>query len=67
MPGNRGQYAGLYSIAWATAQTCGPLIGSLIADDYGFGLLWWIVGAVCIGGSVGFYLLYLRDEVGGRT
>lgn len=67
VPGNRGQYAGLYSIAWATAQTCGPLIGSLIADDYGFGLLWWIVGAVCIGGSVGFYLLYLRDEVGGRT
>lgn len=55
---NRGQYAGLYTIAWATAQTCGPLFGSLIADDHGFPLLWWIVGSVCLAGSMGFYVLH---------
>ena len=55
---NRGQYAGLYSIAWATAQTCGPLFGSLIAEDFGFQSLWWIVGALCIFTSLGFYLLH---------
>lgn len=59
---NRGQYAGLYTIAWATAQTCGPLFGSLIAEESGFELLWWIVGALCISSSLGFYALhkYLR-------
>lgn len=59
---NRGQYAGLYSIAWATAQTCGPLFGSLIAEDWGFGILWWMVGLLCVFTSFGFLLLhrYLR-------
>jgi len=54
---NRGQYAGLYTIAWATAQTCGPLFGSLIADQSGFLLLWWIVGSLCLSTAFGFYLL----------
>ena len=57
---NRGQYAGLYTIAWATAQTCGPLFGSLIADEWGFPLLWWIVGSLCILTAFGFYLLHRR-------
>ena len=54
---NRGQYAGLYTIAWATAQTCGPLFGSLIADAWGFSLLWWIIGSLCLLTALGFYLL----------
>jgi predicted MFS family arabinose efflux permease len=57
-PHNRGQYAGLYTIAWATAQTCGPLFGSLIAEESGFDLLWWMVGSLCIFSSVGFYVLH---------
>ncbi len=55
---NRGQYAGLYTIAWATAQTCGPLFGSLIAEESGFELLWWMVGMLCIFSSIGFYVLH---------
>ena len=55
---NRGQYAGLYTIAWATAQTCGPLFGSMIADSYGFAVLWWMVGALCISTAIGFYWLH---------
>jgi predicted MFS family arabinose efflux permease len=55
---NRGQYAGLYTMAWATAQTCGPLFGSLIADESGFGVLWWIVGSLCLLTAFGFYLLH---------
>ena len=54
---NRGQYAGLYTIAWAMAQTCGPLFGSLIADQSGFPLLWWIIGSLCMLTAFGFYLL----------
>ena len=55
---NRGQYAGLYSIAWATAQTCGPLFGSLIADESGFTLLWWIIGILCVLTAFGFLFLH---------
>ena len=55
---NRGQYAGLYTIAWATAQTCGPLFGSLIADHSGFSLLWGAVGSLCLLTAFGFYLLH---------
>lgn len=59
---NRGQYAGLYTIAWATAQTCGPLFGALIADRLGFDVLWWIVGALCLSTAFGFYLLHNYQE-----
>jgi predicted MFS family arabinose efflux permease len=55
---NRGQYAGLYTIAWATAQTCGPLFGSLVADRYGFDVLWWFVGSLCVTTAFGFFLLH---------
>jgi len=55
---NRGQYAGLYTIAWASAQTCGPLFGSLIADQWGFDTLWWMVGTLCVTTAFGFYLLH---------
>jgi predicted MFS family arabinose efflux permease len=44
---NRGQYAGLYTIAWSTAQVIGPSAGAEIAQRFGFNVLWWIVGGVC--------------------
>jgi predicted MFS family arabinose efflux permease len=45
---NRGQYAGLYTIAWSTAQVIGPSAGAEIAQRFGFKVLWWIVGGVCV-------------------
>jgi predicted MFS family arabinose efflux permease len=47
-PGNRGQYAALYTMAWSAAQTLGPLAGSQIADHLGFKWLWFSVGALCL-------------------
>jgi predicted MFS family arabinose efflux permease len=44
---NRGQYAGLYTIAWSTAQVIGPSAGAEIAQRFGFNVLCWIVGGVC--------------------
>ena len=32
---NRGQYAALYSVAWASAQTVGPYAGSFVAGAFG--------------------------------
>lgn len=45
---NRGQYAALYSVAWACAQTVGPYAGSFVAGNYGYKLLWIIVSSICV-------------------
>jgi len=51
---NRGQYAGLYTIAWSTAQVIGPAGGSQIAEHFGFRALWWVVGFTCLLSALGF-------------
>ena len=40
---NRGQYASLYTVGWASAQASGPYLGSLIAEHFSYNYLW-----VCI-------------------
>lgn len=54
---NRGQYAGLYTIAWSIAQTTGPLVGSQIAERAGFDTLWWTMGTVAFLTAIGFSIL----------
>lgn len=44
---NRGQYAALYTVAWASAQAVGPFAGALIAEHLSYKLLWFIVGGIC--------------------
>ena len=47
MQNNRGQYAALYSVAWASAQTVGPYAGSLVAEHLGYKILWFMVSSIC--------------------
>jgi len=61
-PANRGQYAGLYTIAWSVAQVIGPAGGAQIAGHAGFTTLWWTVAAVCLCAAIGFRLLRKRTE-----
>jgi predicted MFS family arabinose efflux permease len=51
---NRGQYAGLYTVAWSIAQVAGPGAGSQVAQHLGFNTLWWGVGIVSVITSLGF-------------
>ncbi len=51
---NRGQYAGLYTIAWSTAQVLGPGTGGQIAEKYGFATLWWFIGGLTLAAAIGF-------------
>jgi len=44
---NRGQYAALYTIAWASAQTVGPFAGALIAEYSGYNILWFVISGIC--------------------
>jgi predicted MFS family arabinose efflux permease len=54
---NRGQYAGLYTIAWSVAQTAGPFLGSQIAEYAGFHVLWWVLGGTSMITMLGFIWL----------
>ena len=48
IPSNRGQYAGLYTMAWSVVQVAGPTGGTWVAGHFGFGYLWWLAGGICL-------------------
>ncbi|RYD57967.1 MAG: MFS transporter [Sphingobacteriales bacterium] len=64
-PENRGQYAGLYTVAWSVAQVLGPATGAQIAEHYGFEVLWWFVGFICTVAISGF--IWLNRKVNSAT
>jgi len=47
-PHNRGEYAGLYTMAWSAAQTLGPIGGSQLAQHAGFTVTWYVVAGLSI-------------------
>lgn len=61
---NRGQYAGLYTIAWSIAQTGGPFLAAQLAEHAGFKVLWWALGATCLATAIGFLWLKKYMEKG---
>jgi predicted MFS family arabinose efflux permease len=60
---NRGQYAGLYTIAWSIAQTAGPFLGSQLVEYAGFNALWWVLGGTSMVTAIGFMWLKKYIEV----
>lgn len=54
---NRGQYAGLYTIAWATAQTVGPAGAAQIAQLAGYNVMWWTITIICLISAIGFAMI----------
>lgn len=58
--GNRGQYAGYYTMAWSAAQVIGSTSGTQIAHAIGFNNLWWIVGGICLLTAFGYQKLLAR-------
>jgi MFS family permease len=58
-PGNRGQYAGYYAMAWSLSQVIGPTGGTWIAGHWGFNALWWISGFICLIAGILFRTLKL--------
>ena len=54
---NRGQYAALYTIAFASANVVAPTLGSQVVNLYGFNVWWYIVFFICAFAAVCFYLL----------
>ncbi|MES2847548.1 MAG: MFS transporter [Bacteroidota bacterium] len=56
-PSNRGQYAGLYTMAWSMAQVVGPVTSGQIAEHYGYDVLWWGTGVICLLLSITYLLM----------
>lgn len=61
--GNRGEYAALYTMAWAFAQIIGPVYGAFLIEKGGFSLLWWSLCGICILSSLGFITLHNINKI----
>jgi MFS family permease len=59
-PNNRGQYMGLYSMAFSVGLIIAPLLGFRIAESYGYAVLWNFMGVLAGIATIG--LLYLRKK-----
>jgi len=51
---NRGQYAALYTISWGAGQTLGPFLCAMLADAYGFTLMFLVVGLALFASAFGY-------------
>ena len=60
---NRGEYAGLYTIAWSAAQSLAPIYGAILIQQGGYSLLWWFVGGFCCLTSAGYFCIYKLDVI----
>lgn len=58
---NRGQYAGMYTMAWSAAQVIGSSTGAFLAYRFGFINLWWMVGALSITAAFGYLWLQKKS------
>jgi predicted MFS family arabinose efflux permease len=63
LPHNRGQYAALFTVAWASAQAIGPFTGSVIAENFGYKILWFVVAGVCLLIALLYRLLHKRSDI----
>jgi MFS family permease len=57
---NRGQYAGLYTMAFAISSVSAPTLGAYMVGHMGFSAWWYCTAALCISTGAGFYFLYKK-------
>ncbi|RWU10103.1 MFS transporter [Pedobacter chitinilyticus] len=60
---NRGAYMGLNSLSLSAGLIFAPFLGTKIAANYGFNVLWMGTGALMLLTSIGFYLLMKRMKL----
>lgn len=59
---NRGEYAGLYTMAWSAAQILAPTFGSQVILHFGYTSLWYIIALICFLSAAGFYYINFRKS-----
>lgn len=60
-PSNIGQYASLYTMSYSVAHIVGSYLGSLVADHYGFQILWWCVGVLSAIIAIAFLIMDKKE------
>ncbi|MGX5816808.1 MFS transporter [Chitinophaga lutea] len=55
---NRGQYAALYTVAFSGAHILAPVLGTFVAERFGFTTWWYVVTGLCVVAFFGFRLLF---------
>jgi predicted MFS family arabinose efflux permease len=58
----RGQYAGMYTMAWSAAQVLGSMGGAAFADEFGFNYLWYLVAVISTISACGYYWIYKMKD-----
>jgi predicted MFS family arabinose efflux permease len=58
---NRGTYSAAYSVSQSVAQIIGPTLGSFVAGQWGYDMLWLVLVVLSFTCAVGFRLLFRRD------
>ena len=59
----RGQYAGLYTVTWSTAQVIGSSTGALFAGRFGFPVLWILIFVISVVAAAGFYVMQKKANL----
>lgn len=57
---NRGQYAGLYTVAFSAATVLAPTLGAFAVEHFGFSNWWWAVGGISLLTFLGFRWMLAR-------
>ncbi len=60
---NRGAYMGLNSLSLSAGLIFAPFLGTKIAANYGFNILWASTGLLMLFTAIGFYLLMKRMKL----
>jgi predicted MFS family arabinose efflux permease len=61
---NRGQYASLYTAAYSFAHVVGTFSGAMLADNFGYRWLWWVVGILSLVTATGYWRLHFINQRG---
>lgn len=60
--GNRGAYMGLYTMTYSLAHILAPFVGMQVANLWGFGTLWYVIGGLSVLTYTGLLLMVRKKR-----
>ncbi|MDX2248886.1 MAG: MFS transporter [Bacteroidia bacterium] len=58
----RGKYMGMYAMIFSTSFVLAPSLGTWVAGNWGFHVLWLVLTGLCFVAATGIYFLGLREK-----
>ncbi len=59
---NRGQYMALFSMTYSVSHIFAPIVGMQLADHYGYGFMWYVVGGLSLLAVMGIWQLEVSEK-----